>query len=211
MRRFIEGLGLEKPLVVGHSLGGAIALTLALEHPRAISGIALLAPLTHMEARVREKFGSLYIASPLLRRIMAHTLAVPAGLKYARRTLAFVFGPQATPADYMVEGGGWLGLRPSHFYPTSTDIVAIERDLGLIEQRYGEITLPAGILFGVRDRVLGIDIHGRPMADKIGGLDFERVDGLGHMPQFIDPERVTAFIKRMAERAFAASSLSDVV
>jgi pimeloyl-ACP methyl ester carboxylesterase len=211
VRRFIEGLGLEKPLVVGHSLGGAIALTLALEHPRTISGIALLAPLTHMEARVREKFGSLYIASPLLRRIMAHTLAVPAGLKYARRTLAFVFGPQATPAGYMVEGGGWLGLRPSHFYATSTDIVAIERDLGLIEQRYGEITLPAGILFGARDRVLGIDIHGRPMADKIGGLDFERVDGLGHMPQFIDPERVTAFIKRMAERAFAASSLSDVV
>lgn len=79
-------------------------------------------------------------------------------------------------------------------------IVAIERDLGLIEQRYGEITLPAGILFGARDRVLGIDIHGRPMADKIGGLDFERVDGLGHMPQFIDPERVTAFIKRMAAR-----------
>src|SRR5215469_3242811 len=31
--RFIEALGLEKPLVVGHSLGGAISLALALNHP----------------------------------------------------------------------------------------------------------------------------------------------------------------------------------
>ncbi|TIT73777.1 MAG: alpha/beta hydrolase, partial [Mesorhizobium sp.] len=34
-------------------------------------------------------------------------------------------------------------------------------------------------------------------------LDFERVQGLGHMPQFVEPERVVAFIQRVAERAFA--------
>jgi pimeloyl-ACP methyl ester carboxylesterase len=204
VRRVIERLGLEKPLVVGHSLGGAIALTLTVEHPETISGIALLAPLTHMEARVREKFGSLYVPSPLLRWIMAHTVAIPAGLKYAQRTLTFVFAPHATPAGYMIEGGGWSGLRPSHFYATSTDIVAIEHDLGRIEQRYGEITMPTGILFGASDRVLGIHIHGRPMTEKIRDLDFERVEGLGHMPQFIEPERVTAFIRRIAERAFAS-------
>ncbi|RWM72047.1 MAG: alpha/beta hydrolase [Mesorhizobium sp.] len=203
VRRVIERLGLEKPLVVGHSLGGAIALTLAVGHPETISGIALLAPLTHMEPTVRETFGSLYIKSPLLRRIMAHTVAIPAGLKYAERTLAFVFAPHATPADYMVEGGGWSGLRPSHFYATSTDIVAIEHDLDRIEQRYGEITMPTGILFGASDRVLSIHIHGQPMAEKIRDLDFECVEGLGHMPQFIEPERVTAFIRRIAERAFA--------
>ena len=204
VRHFIEALGLEKPLIVGHSLGGAIALTLAVEHPQAISGIALLAPLTHLEPRVREKFGSLYIQSPLLRWIMAHTVAMPAGLRYARHTLKFVFAPQITPADYMVDGGGWCGLRPSHFYATSTDVVAIERDLGGLEPRYGEIAMPAGILFGTRDRVLGIHVHGAPMTEKIRGLDFEPVEGLGHMPQFIEPERVTAFIKRIAERAFAS-------
>lgn len=125
VRRFIETLGLERPLVVGHSLGGAITLTLAVEHPEVISGIALLAPLTHMEASVREKFGSLYIPSPRLRRIMAYTLAIPASLRYARPTMEFVFAPQGLPDDYMIAGGGWLGLRPAHFYATSSDIVAI--------------------------------------------------------------------------------------
>lgn len=210
VRRFIDRLGLEKPLVVGHSLGGAIALTLAVEHPGTISGIALLAPLTHLETRARQKFDLLYVPSRLLRRIMANTVAIPLSLKYAEPTMRFIFAPQAVPGDYMTGGGGWLGLRPAHFHATSTDIVAVEQDLGRIEQRYGEIAMPAGILFGTADRVIGMAIHGEPMRDRLKGLDFEAVDGLGHMPQFIDPERVTAFIKRIAARAFATKSLSAI-
>ncbi|ODT20727.1 MAG: esterase [Mesorhizobium sp. SCN 65-12] len=202
VRRFIETLGLERPLLVGHSLGGAVALTLAVEHPDAISGLALLSPLTHLEPDAPKRFGSLYIASPLRRWIMAQTLAVPTSLRYAKQTLDFVFGPQAVPIDYMIQGGGWCGLRPGHFYATSSDLVAIERDLGRIEQRYGEIAMPTGILFGAADHVLDIGIHGRPMAGKVRALDFEAVDGLGHMPQFVAVERVAAFIERIAGRAF---------
>lgn len=203
IRRFIETLGLERPLVVGHSLGGAVALTLAVEHPDAISGIALLAPLTHLEAGVREEAGLLYIRSRLWRWIMAYTVAIPTSLRYARPTMEFIFAPQPVPADYMIHGGGWLGLRPTHFHATSTDFVAVEDDLGRIEQRYGEIAMPAGIFFGTTDRVIDMRIHGEPMKDRIGRLDFESVDGLGHMPQFAEPDRVIAFIKRIAERAFA--------
>jgi hypothetical protein len=41
------------------------------------------------------------------------------------------------------------------------------------------------------------------MRGRIRELDFERVEGLGHMPQFAEPERVVAFIGRVAARAFA--------
>ncbi|CDX58294.1 Lactone-specific esterase [Mesorhizobium plurifarium] len=205
VRRFIEELRLERPLVVGHSLGGAIALALATGHPTAISGIALLSPLTHHEARIRQRFELLYVPSPLLRRVLAYTVAIPLSLRYARPTLRFIFAPQAVPADYMVAGGGWLGLRPSHYFATSTDVVAVERDLGEIERRYRDIAMPSGILFGTSDQVIGEAVHGEPMLDKIKGLDFERVEGLGHMPQFVEPERVVAFIQRVAMRAFAVA------
>ncbi|MBA1144613.1 alpha/beta fold hydrolase [Mesorhizobium neociceri] len=209
IRRFIETLGLERPLVVGHSLGGAVALTLAMEHPDAISGIALLAPLTHLEVGVREKAGLLYIRSRLWRWVMAYTVAIPTSLRYARPTMEFIFAPQPVPADYMIHGGGWLGLRPAHFHATSTDFMAVEEDLGRIEWRYGGITMPAGIFFGADDRVIAVRTHGEPMKDRIEGVDFEAVDGLGHMPQFIEPDRVIAFIKRIAERAFAGRNISS--
>lgn len=201
--RFIEELRLERPLVVGHSLGGAIALALAIRHPTAISGIALISPLTHLEATGRQGFDLLYVPSLPLRRVLAHTVAIPLSLRYAQPTLRFIFAPQPVPADYMIRGGGWLGLRPSHYFATSTDVVAIEQDLGEIEKRYRDIAMPAGILFGTSDPVIGEAVHGEPMLDKIEGLDFERVEGLGHMPQFAEPDRVVAFVQRIAARAFA--------
>jgi pimeloyl-ACP methyl ester carboxylesterase len=203
VRRFIGELGLEKPLVVGHSLGGAIALTLAVEHPDAISGIALLSPLTHMESALRPEFKALYIPSRLLRWIVSNTVAIPRSFKFAEATLDFIFSPQAVPPDYLVEGGGWIGLRPSHFYASSTDFTAIPADLACIEARYGEIDMPAGILFGTADRIIAFAEHGAPMPERMENLDFEVIEGLGHMPHFVERRRTTAFIRRIAQRAFA--------
>jgi pimeloyl-ACP methyl ester carboxylesterase len=200
---FIKALGLERPLLVGHSLGGAVTLTVALNHPDLISGIVLLAPLTHMEDEVRAEFKSLYIKSNLKRWLIAQTTAVPASLKYAPQTLDFVFGPQKWPEDYIIAGGGMLGLRPSHIYATSSDVVAIEKDLGEIEARYGEIGMPAAMMFGSADRVLDHRHHGLPMQAKIAGLDFELADGQGHMLQFMARERVADLIGRIAAKAFA--------
>lgn len=201
--KFIEALGLEKPLLVGHSLGGAVALTVALNHPDAVSGVVTLAPLTHMEDEIRAEFRSLYITSKLKRWLVAQTIAVPTSLKYAPQTLDFVFGPQKWPEDYIIAGGGMLGLRPRHIYATSSDIVAIEKDLAEIEKRYGEIDMPAAVMFGAADRVLDHRRHGLPMREKIAGLDFELAEGQGHMLQFMAGERVAEMIKRIAAKAFA--------
>jgi pimeloyl-ACP methyl ester carboxylesterase len=50
--RFCQALGLERPVVVGHSLGGAIALALALDHPDRVGALALIAPVTHQPESV---------------------------------------------------------------------------------------------------------------------------------------------------------------
>lgn len=205
VRRFIEKLGLERPLVVGHSLGGAITLSLAIDHPEVISGIALLSPLTRLESRSPAKFDLLYVPSPLLRRVLAYTVAIPTSLRHAQATLRFLFSPQEVPGDYMVAGGGWLGLRPAHFHATSTDLVGVEEDIATMAKRYAEIDMPAGILFGTQDRVIDMAVHGDAMIGEITGLDFERAEGVGHMPQFVAQERVAGFIKRIAGRAFSES------
>ncbi|RST87825.1 alpha/beta fold hydrolase [Aquibium carbonis] len=202
--RFIDAVGLDRPLLVGHSLGGAIALRVALDHPDKIAGLALISPLTHYVPTPPKEFGGLYIRSPLMRRIIAATLAVPASLKNASQTLDFVFGPQPVPADYAIGGGGYLGLRPSHFHATSSDLVAVEQDLPGQMERYGEIRIPVGILFGSRDRVLHHTRHGLAMEGLIEGIDLEILEGVGHMPQFVEAEKVASFVKRVAGRAFAA-------
>ena len=44
----IDVLELHRPVVVGHSLGGAVALALAQRHPERVAGLALIAPLTQL-------------------------------------------------------------------------------------------------------------------------------------------------------------------
>ena len=62
--RLIERLGLERPLLVGHSLGGMVALAVAIEHPQAISGLALLAPYTRYRDEAAPAFAPLLISNP---------------------------------------------------------------------------------------------------------------------------------------------------
>lgn len=204
--RFIEESGLGQPLVVGHSLGGAISLTLALRHPDKVAGLALIAPLTHYIPQPSEAFGGLYIKSPLLRRVIAETIAIPTSLKHARATLDLVFAPQKPTEDYAYAGGGYLGLRPSHFHAVSSDLVAVERDLPAIQACYGELKMPVGILFGDADRILDHKAQGLAMQGRVEGIEIEILEGIGHMPQFVVADRVAAFIRRMAARAFAPAA-----
>ncbi len=204
VRHVIEALGLSRPLVVGHSLGGAVALKLALDHPDAISGLALISPHTDNTGGVPPEFSALNIRSRLKRRLLAETVAVPRARKDAAAVLSYVFGPQQPGADYMVAGGGWLGLRPSHVYASATDAVALDADRETLHGRFGEISMPVGILFGTADRVLDYQKHGVEMVGRIADLDLELLDGVGHLPQFVEPERTAAFIERIAARAFAS-------
>jgi pimeloyl-ACP methyl ester carboxylesterase len=201
--RFCEKLGLDRPLVVGHSLGGAIALALALNHPEQVGGLALLAPATQRPDHVPPPFDRLLIASPLLRRLIAWTLATPLSIVNSERTLALLFGPEPVPRDFAVKGGGLLSLRPVSFVGASTDLVAAHGETG--EPQYEGLRVPVGILFGTADRILDPDVNGKGLAGQVAGAELELIEGGGHMILVTAPDRTAAFIARMAQRVAAAT------
>jgi pimeloyl-ACP methyl ester carboxylesterase len=193
----IDELGLERPLVVGHSLGGALALALALHHPQRVGGLALIAPLTHMQDAVPPVFEGLTILSPFWRRFVAWTLAIPASIRNSRATLEQVFGPDPVPHDFATRGGGLLGLRPSAFLSASADLQALPERLPDQQMRYGELRMPVRILYGKDDRILDWYTHGQALADKVGGARLELVAG-GHMLPVTHPDVTAAFIDAAA-------------
>jgi pimeloyl-ACP methyl ester carboxylesterase len=202
--RFCQELKLERPLVVGHSLGGAIALALALNHPEQVAGLALLAPVTHRPERVPPPFDGIEIASPLWRRLIAWTLATPLSIVNRERALAILFGPQPVAPDFAVRGGGLLNLRPSSFIGASAEMMATRDELGEMPARYKNLTMPVGILYGSDDRILDPAAQGKALAAKVAGADLELIKGGGHMIPISSADRASAFIARMAQRAAAA-------
>ena len=201
---FIRALGLQRPLVVGHSLGGALALTLALNHPDSVGGLALLAPLTSVQDHVPAPFRRLVLRSRLVRLLVAWTIATPMAIRNRDEVLDTVFGPDPVPRDFPLVNGGMLSLRPAAFFSASTDLTAINHDLPGLVARFGSIKVPVGILFGAADRVLDPTANGRAMQDVLPDLDLELVEGAGHMIPVTAPDRTLAFIRRMADRVATA-------
>jgi pimeloyl-ACP methyl ester carboxylesterase len=204
---FIGALGLEAPLVMGHSFGGAVALALALDHPEAVGALALVAPLTCPEIRIPKIFKPLAIRSRALRKLFAHTLAVPLSMVCSETMLDEIFGPEHAPMDYAVKAGQDLSLRPKSFYTSSTDLTAANDDLPRMVARYKQLKLPVGVLYGSEDRVLDHRVHGLALTDLIEHLELDLVPG-GHMLPVTQPDTTAAFVRRMASRIGASSAMA---
>ena len=163
----IRVLKLGKPLIVGHSLGGAVALALALDEPDCVGALALIAPATHPIEKAPALFRSLAIRSPLMRRLFAWTLAGPAALVARNSVLPRGCSrPEPAPADFGAAGGGLLALRPEQHlrHLDRTRRRSRRRPRHRSDAAALRLAdLPVGILYGRQDHILDWRAQGEAM------------------------------------------------
>ena len=206
---FLDAKGVTDAVLVGHSLGGAVSLAIALDYPDRVSSLALLAPLTHQMPKPPEVFKSLEIRTAWIRRLIGNTLAVPIASKTAPHVLQVAFNPETAPDDFLERAGGALGLRPSAFITASQDLVGVDDSIAAQSARYPELKTPGGVFYGAQDTILSPAMHGPQMQQF--GLTYQEVEGLGHMTPITVPETCADFIRKVIQNAAKADNTSTDV
>jgi pimeloyl-ACP methyl ester carboxylesterase len=172
-RRLVElldALGIERAAVGGHSMGGAIALTLALESPSRVAGLLLVAT----GARLR-------IAPPVL-EASAH----PARAREVADTIASVSFGAGAPRDLRARyADGIAAVAPGVLHGDFTACDSFD-----VMARLAEVRAPSRLVVGEEDR-LTPPKYAAFLRAGLPGEGLLTVPGAGHMVTWEAPDAVT--------------------
>lgn len=196
----LDALKVEKVVVVGFSLAGAVATNLVLDHKDRVAGLVLLAGVTHPWPGGVNWYYDLG-ATPVLGPLFVNTLMAPIGSWGFEKAVAGSFAPNQPPANYSRDAGAAMILRPEEFLWNAQDVALLYPFIVEQSKRYGEIKVPTAVLHGEADLTVYATIHSIPIAKEIEGARLTLLPGVGHMLHHAAKDSVLAEIERVAAEA----------
>lgn len=201
--RWMDELGVDSAVVMGHSMGGQIAMTMALEHPEKVDGLVLSAPAG------LERFSAGEAA--LMKHFWHEERALGTSEQQVRASmLGAVFNEHDDGVERLIEERVRMGKHPE-FAGTS---VAVSRSIaGMLDwpvrDRLGQIGVPTLIVFGTADKMIPNPLlHGGRTRrvgefgrDAIGGAQLVMIDGAGHTVHHDAPVEFNAAVDAFLGRA----------
>jgi pimeloyl-ACP methyl ester carboxylesterase len=176
-----EALGLEACVFAGHSMGGAITLTLALDHPQHVSGIILVG--TGGRLRVH----------PDILALTALEESYPEAVEMIGR---WAFSQSAEEQLVLLAGKRMLET------PSTTvhaDFVACN-SFDVLD-RLNEIACPVHVICGSKD-LMTPPKFSRFLLDQLASAELSLIEDAGHMVMLEQPERVSRTVQAFLQKTF---------
>ncbi|MFN4262684.1 MAG: alpha/beta fold hydrolase [Thioalkalivibrionaceae bacterium] len=176
-----QALGLEKPIVIGHSWAGAIVMAALVEHRERVAGGVLIAGVTGHWAG---SLGAAYEIAGLawIGAGFARTLLLPVGWWVLDEAVESVAAPQPVPDGYAERIAARLALRPRTFLINAGDVERSNEFLQSLSPRYGSIDRPLMVIHGDADEIVPFWNHGERLAPIVPGIEIHLMPGVGHIP-----------------------------
>ncbi|MGA0530632.1 alpha/beta fold hydrolase [Hansschlegelia sp. KR7-227] len=190
-------LGLHRPVVVGHSVGGTVALEMALSWPELIAGAVAAAPIAFPEPRLEQilfgpraalgfgewasRVGGVGLDAALL-PMLWRAMFLPQRMPEAFRTgMAF---------DEVRCGPGLLA--------NGEDAVATPAALVAMAARYGGCRVPVELIAGDRDLVVNPLLHSHALSRLLPVCSLSWAPGSGHMLHHFRADLIVEAVRRLA-------------
>ncbi|MGH7763031.1 MAG: alpha/beta fold hydrolase [Candidatus Dormibacteraceae bacterium] len=198
LERYMEGRGLRSAAVVGASLGGRIALELALQRPKLVRKLVLINSLGLGRPNLRVTYGLVTIprvgeAMMRVARDALHWAPPHVVRRVAARYIGSSSDVNRTMDDtylghlrelYSADGYHNAYLATVRSLVTPRALMGEEYDL---TKRLGELDMPVQLIWGADDPLFPV-LHATRAHALIDGSRLTVIEGAGHTPQAERPE-----------------------
>jgi pimeloyl-ACP methyl ester carboxylesterase len=192
-----RALGIQRPIVLGHSWGAMVALALAANHPDSLRGVVLLSGYNYPTLRA-DVLLSLPPTIPIIGDLLRFTVSPLLSGAMLPRLFRKMFARLPVPrsfADHFLDG---LPVRPSQIRAESQDGVTMVPAVSAMHHRYHELILPVIIMAGTEDQVVDPGRHAVRLRREIPHSTLRLVPNVGHMLHYAVPEQVAEAVNAAA-------------
>ena len=151
----LNRIGIKQAKVVGHSWGASVALALALRHPDAVSGLALVSGYYYPTARTDFVLMS-GPSVPFLGDILSYTVSPIISRLIWPLLMRKMFGPHGVPTKFKYFPKE-MAMRPSQIRASAAKSALMIPGAFALRDEYERLKVPVVIIAGEEDRVVNID------------------------------------------------------
>lgn len=184
-------LGIERAALIGHSMGGRVALTMALVAPERVQALVLVSPACYPTTGGR---AVQFLILPGIGELYTRWLFSGRTEHLVRRALQFCMHPLATITEedifWNMRSGGDQKHKLAQVYLRYGRHMRFHR-LWALAARYAEITTPTLIIGGDADRFVPV-AHCEQLAQTLPNARAEIWTGTGHLAHSERPNRFNA-------------------
>lgn len=193
-------LGAERPIVLGQSLGGAVALAWAVEHPDRLSALVTVSGVAYPW---ETGLGTYYtvLSSWAGRNIVIPLITAWIGDARIRATIASVYAPLPVPEGYGDHIGDRLTVQRDAMRANALQRRGLLDWVTAQAPHYGDIAVPVEIVHGRDDTTVPLEVHALPLSEAIADAHLRVLETSSHMPHHTHMTEVIAAIDRAADRA----------
>jgi pimeloyl-ACP methyl ester carboxylesterase len=193
-------LGADRPMVLGHSYGGAVALAWAVTMPDTLAAVVSVGGVSlpwpgNLDPLYR------YVGTSLGGALLSPVLSAFVPDSYVSDTIESIFAPSEAPMGYSDYVGPALSLRSDTIRANSRQVNDLRPYVVEMSKSYPELVLPVELVHGTSDAIVPIDVHARPVSLVLPNAILTEIEGAGHMPHHTHADVVIAAIDRAARRA----------
>src|SRR4051794_32361534 len=147
VRRALARLGVERPVVVGHSWGTNVALALAAADPAAVRGLVLVSGYYEPTLRA-DALLVVPAAVPVLGGVLRHTVSPLLGAALMPLVVKGMFAPLPVPERFKKGFPYGMAVRPSQIRAEAQDGATMAYGVAAMRDRYRDLRMPGVIVAG---------------------------------------------------------------